>query len=189
MNNMRFLLISLLTSLLSACATPPSLAPQAWLKPGVSVTLPPSGIMPPINRQQLLTVLVDGKTHSLMTLLEADEHQLVLVGMTTLGIRLFKITYDADGIHTEQSVVMQELPPATQVLADIMLSYWPVPAWQVRLPSGWTLRDENSHRTLYNADNQLVTEIEYAGTNRSPVGIRQHAFGYQLSIENLDEAP
>ena len=191
MSGMRFLLISLLAFFFSACTTPPSSVPQAWLKQGVSVELPSPGITPPISQQQLLTVKVNDKTHSLVTLLDADEHRLVLVGMTTLGIRLFKMIYDGDGIHTEQSIVIQELPPASQVLADIMLSYWPVEAWQACLPPGWTLRDENHRRELHDADNQVVTEIDYAGLDkqRYPVGISQHAFNYQLTIENLDEAP
>ncbi|WP_425527725.1 DUF3261 domain-containing protein, partial [Xylella fastidiosa] len=46
-----------------------------------------------------------------------------------MGIRLFLATYNETGIHTEQSIVAPELPPASQVLADVMLSHWPINAW------------------------------------------------------------
>ncbi|MSE17264.1 DUF3261 domain-containing protein, partial [Pantoea agglomerans] len=41
---------------------------------------------------------------------------------------------------------------------------------------------------LIDADNQLVTEIDYLqrGNQRQPISIQQHAFGYQIRIQHLD---
>lgn len=163
--------------------------PQAWLQPGTSVTLPPPGITPAIRSQQLLTGSFKGQTQSMLVMLNADEHKVTLAGLSSVGIRLFLATYDETGIHTEQSVVMPQLPPASQVLADVMLSHWPLRAWQPQLPKGWTLNDTDARRELRNPDGKLVTEIVYLNRSgkREPVSIVQHVFNYHITIQYLGD--
>lgn len=185
----RIALLGLTLLLLTGCvAKSQPETPQAWLKPGVRVTLPAPGIEPAFNRQQLLTGTFQGKQQSLLVLLSADRQQLTLAGLSSLGIRLFRVTYDRQGIHTEQSIVLPEMPPASQVLADIMLSHWPLTAWQSHLPAGWTLQDSGDRRQLRDNHGKLVTEIRYLqrGAQREPVSIQQVAFGYQILIQHLD---
>ncbi|CDG19161.1 DUF3261 domain-containing protein [Xenorhabdus doucetiae] len=184
------LFILSLTCLLAACTnSPQDGSPSAWLKPGVRVSLPEPTITPVINEQQLLTATVKGKQQSLIVLLNANEQHLSLAGLSSLGIRLFKLDYDKQGIHTEQSLVLPELPPANQVLADIMLSYWPVSAWQNRLPDGWTLKDSDNLRQLHDKKGKLITEIHYDAPNgkRRPIHVRQFIFGYDIAIQHLEE--
>jgi len=173
--------------LLTACASAPK-APSAWLKPGVTARLPTPGIDPAISEQQLLTATVQGRQQSLLVLLNADRQQLTLVGLSSLGIRLFTLTYDQQGIHTVQSVVLPQLPPAGQVLADIMLSYWPLEAWRAVLPAQWTLVDEGDRRRLSDPAGNTVTEITYARVagNRQPVSLDNRVFHYHIVIQHLD---
>ncbi|EOC9245786.1 DUF3261 domain-containing protein [Enterobacter cloacae] len=163
--------------------------PLAWLQPGTQVTLPPPGITPAIRSQQLLTGRFNGQTQSLLVLLNADGQKVTLAGLSSVGIRLFLATYDNTGIHTEQSVVMPQLPPASQVLADVMLSHWPLSAWQPQLPKGWTLKDTGTRRELRNPDGKLVTEIVYLHRNgkREPISIAQHVFKYHITIQYLGD--
>ncbi|WJY15112.1 DUF3261 domain-containing protein [Pectobacteriaceae bacterium CE90] len=175
--------------LLSACASlPDNNRPQAWLKPGVRVTLPAPGISPAVNEQQLLTGTFKGKQQSLLVLLSADDKRLSLAGLSSLGIRLFLVTYDAKGIHTEQSIMLPDMPPASQVLADIMLSHWPIAVWQKQLPVGWTLQDNGDKRQLRDNHGNLITEIRYMTRNhqREPISVQQFAFGYHIVIQYLD---
>ncbi|MGT8858357.1 DUF3261 domain-containing protein [Enterobacter sp. 186315] len=166
-----------------------SARPQAWLQPGTKVTLPPPGITPAVSSQQLLTGRFNGKTQSLLVMLNADERRLTLAGLSSVGIRLFLATYDATGIHTEQSIVVPQLPPASQVLADVMLSHWPISAWQPQLPKGWTLKDIGDRRELRNASGRLVTEIVYLQRKgkREPISIEQHVFNYHITIQYLGD--
>ena len=163
--------------------------PQAWLQPGTRVTLPPSGISPAVSSQQLLTGSFNGQTQSLLVMLNADAHKVTLAGLSSVGIRLFLATYDETGIHTEQSIVMPQLPPASQVLADVMLSHWPISAWQPQLPKGWTLTDTGDRRELRNASGKLVTEIVYLQRKgkREPISIEQHVFKYHITIQYLGD--
>ncbi|HDR2159783.1 TPA: DUF3261 domain-containing protein [Enterobacter cancerogenus] len=166
-----------------------SARPQAWLQPGTKVTLPPPGITPAVSSQQLLTGRFNGKTQSLLVMLNADDRRLTLAGLSSVGIRLFLATYDATGIHTEQSIVVPQLPPASQVLADVMLSHWPISAWQPQLPKGWTLKDIGDRRELRNASGRLVTEIVYLQRKgkREPISIEQHVFNYHITIQYLGD--
>lgn len=163
--------------------------PQAWLQPGTKVTLPPPGTSPPVSSQQLLTGSFNGQTQSLLVMLNADAHKVTLAGLSSVGIRLFLATYDETGIHTEQSIVVPQLPPASQVLADVMLSHWPISAWQPQLPKGWTLTDNGDRRELRNASGKLVTEIVYLQRKgkREPISIEQHVFKYHITIQYLGD--
>lgn len=163
--------------------------PQAWLQPGTKVTLPPPGISPAVSSQQLLTGSFNGQTQSLLVMLNADAHKVTLAGLSSVGIRLFLATYDESGIHTEQSIVVPQLPPASQVLADVMLSHWPISAWQPQLPKGWTLTDDGDRRELRNASGKLVTEIVYLQRKgkREPISIEQHVFKYHITIQYLGD--
>ena len=163
--------------------------PQAWLQPGTRVTLPPPGISPAVSSQQLLNGSFNGQTQSLLVMLNADAHKVTLAGLSSVGIRLFLATYDETGIHTEQSIVVPQLPPASQVLADVMLSHWPISAWQPQLPKGWTLTDTGDRRELRNASGKLVTEIVYLQRKgkREPISIEQHVFKYHITIQYLGD--
>ncbi|WP_200551317.1 DUF3261 domain-containing protein [Kosakonia sp. LAM2021] len=179
----------LLTGCSSTTHSSDSARPQAWLEPGTRVTLPAPGISPAVNSQQLLTGSFNGKTQSLLVMMTADEKKITLAGLSSVGIRLFLVTYDENGIHTEQSVVVPQLPPASQVLADVMISHWPVAVWQPQLPKGWTLTDTGDKRELRNARGKLVTEITYLQRKgkREPISIEQHVFKYHITIQYLGD--
>lgn len=163
--------------------------PQAWLEPGTRVTLPAPGISPAVDSQQLLTGRFNGKTQSLLVMLNADDQKITLAGLSSVGIRLFLVTYDEKGLQAEQSIVVPQLPPASQVLADVMLSHWPLAAWQPQLPKGWTLTDQGNKRELRNARGKLVTEVIYMMRKgqRVPISIEQHVFKYHITIQYLGD--
>jgi len=191
MTRLMWPVLALLILMLGGCAinSPSGTEPQAWLKRGVQVKLPAPLLDKPVSQQQLLTATVNGKQQSLLVLLNADGKSLQLAGLSPLGIRLFKVVYDQTGIHTEQAIKIEGLPPANQVLADIMLSYWPVQNWQPLLPAGWTFDEQPLRRTLLDNEGHAITRIDYVtqGGTRQPVSITQMAFHYQITIQNVGE--
>ncbi len=180
---------------LTGCAsttTPEVSRAEANLTPQVVVPLPAPIRDSPLHVEQILTAQIKGQTngHSLLVVMEADGQRLSLVGFSLLGVRLFRVEYGVDGIRVEQLpalAALGALPPANQVLADVLLSYWPRESWQAVLPAGWQLIDQPLRRELRDEKGELVSEITYqqqAG-DRNPVRLWQHAFDYQLTIQTL----
>ena len=168
---------------------PHTTQPTAWLKAGTRVTLPPPSLDVPVRSQQMLTGQFNGQRQSLVVMLDANGDRLSLVGLSPVGIRLFTLTYDDKGLHTEQSIVVPHLPPASQVLADVMLGFYPIASWQPYLPIGWHLVDAQDRRQLTDNTGQVITEIRYRhfATQRLPISVEQRAFNYQISINYLDK--
>lgn len=180
-------LFALLILLVGGCSSQPT--PTAYLDKSSVMTLPAPVLVTPFYRQQLLTATVGESAHQLMTVLEADGSQLTLVGLTPSGVRLFLVRYDQQGIATQQlsPLLATGMPPVTQVLADVMLCYWPLASWQPQLPPGWTLHDQGLTRRLRAPDGTLVSEIHYRDIDgvREPVSLQQHVFHYRLQLETL----
>ncbi|WP_429038983.1 DUF3261 domain-containing protein [Aeromonas media] len=180
-------LFALLILLVGGCSSQPT--PTAYLDKSSVMVLPAPVLATSFYRQQLLTATVGESAHQLMTVLEADGHQLTLVGLTPSGVRLFLVRYDQQGIATQQlsPLLATGMPPVSQVLADVMLCYWPLASWQPQLPPGWTLRDQGLTRRLRAPDGTLVTEIHYRDIDgvREPVSLQQHVFHYRLQLETL----
>ena len=180
---------------LTGCAsttTPEVSRPEANLTPEVVVPLPAPIRDSPLHVEQILTAQIKGQTngHSLLVVMEADGQRLSLVGFSLLGVRLFRVEYGVDGIRVEQLpalAALGALPPANQVLADVLLSYWPRESWQAVLPAGWQLIDQPLRRELRDEKGELVSEITYQQQvgDRNPVRLWQHAFDYQLTIQTL----
>lgn len=182
---MRYLVVLLL--LLGGCSSRQGV--EAFIAPNVPLSLPAPTLAEPLTRQQLLLASAQGKQYQLLTALEAGPQGITLVGLMPTGARLFKVQYDQSGIHSERLLPLpgNALPPPAQVLADVMLCYWPVADWQPRLPAGWQLKDEGDLRRLTDPAGELVTEIRYHTWQgqREPVSLTQHRFGYALTLESL----
>ena len=180
---------------LTGCAsttTPEVSKAEANLTPQVVVPLPAPIRDSPLHVEQILTAQIKGQSqgHSLLVVMEADGQRLSLVGFSMLGVRLFRVEYGVDGIRVEQLpalAALGALPPANQVLADVLLSYWPRESWQAVLPAGWQLIDQPLRRELRDEKGELVSEITYQQQvgDRNPVRLWQHAFDYQLTIQTL----
>ena len=62
--------------------------PQAWLQPGTLITLPAPGISPAVNSQQLLTGSFNGKTQSLLVMLNAEDQKITLAAVSYTHLTL-----------------------------------------------------------------------------------------------------
>lgn len=189
MTKIQNLLIGFLILLLCSCISKPNKL-ETWLSKGVKVNLPAPHLTQTYHDQQLLTFNYNGQQHSLIAMIDADNHSLNVIGLSTLGIRLFKIDYRDNEIKTEQNIFIKELPPASQILSDIMLSIYPVEQWQAVLPIGWKLIDDKQHRILVDDKNQTIIEISYlpltSSLIRKPNHIHHHVFGYQIAIGSME---
>lgn len=189
MKRIQYWLMCFITLLLCSCANKP-ISPETWLTKGVKVNLPAPHFDHVYHDQQLLTFSYNGQQHSLITMIDAQNDALSVVGLSTLGIRLFKIDYYGKVITTEQNIFIKELPSASQILSDIMFSILPIEQWQPLLPKGWQLIDTTEQRLLINEQQQTVIEIKYrqppSSQIRKPTNIKHHIFGYQIAISSME---
>lgn len=189
MKKINYWLIGIITMVLCSCTNKPTIQ-QTWLTKDVKVNLPSPTLKQTYQDQQLLTFNYKGQQHSLITIVNADSDSLHVIGLSTLGIRLFNIDYQNNTITTKQNIIINELPPASQILSDIMLSIYPIEQWQSVLPTGWQLIDYDQQRLLINDQKQTVIEISYqqplSSQIRKPTNIKHYIFGYQIAISSME---
>jgi hypothetical protein len=168
---------------LASCAAPPP--PQAFLNRQVTVALPrPAALGHGWHASQLLSADYGGQKGQIPVELEVQGDWLTLVGLSALGPPIFTIRYDGNQIIAEHKAIdVHSLPPA-QILADVMLVYWPRSAWMPLLPPGWRLDDEGAERRLFDDTGTLVLQIHTDGPVDRPhtVDLTNHIFHYQIKI-------
>lgn len=188
MKRFTILILFLLTMLVSACAT--KTQSEAWLTKEVKINLPMINLKQNYHDQQLLKFKYNDQENSIITLVDVNDNQLKVVGLSALGIRLFEIEYNGELINSKNNIFVKELPPPEQVLSDIMLSILPISEWQTVLPQGWQLVDRDLHRTLSDDKQQIIVDITYTEKAskhiRKPIQIEHHIFGYQITIQSMD---
>lgn len=177
--------------LLSGCQQTQRELPSgyAWVTPDTAITIPAAREIPVISVQQLLTAKYADQEHIFITMLNVTDDELNLVGLSTLGIRLFRLNYNAEGIDVEVYAVVKDKIDPEQVLLDIMLSYAPIKAWETTLPQGWYLKDELDGRCLFDAEGKIVMEVLYQTVQgeRTPVLLKHKAFQYEIKLELIKE--
>jgi hypothetical protein len=172
----------------SACAAAPPPgppAPQAFLNREVAVALPsPATLGHSWHASQLLNADYGGQKGQIPVELEVLGGRLTLVGLAGVGPPLFTIRFDGREILSEHKTLGAKLLPPEQILADVMLVYWPRSAWLPRLPPGWRLTDEGQYRRLFDATGTLVVEIHTVGDVDQPhtVELDNVTFNYHLKI-------
>jgi len=118
--------VLLLTLVLAACATVPPASDRVLVAPGVTLALPAPG---ELGRRedavQLVTARRDGETFVFECRLSVDGERLLLAGSDSMGRRAMTVTWSRDGIVVERADWLPETLKPENVLADIVLLYWP----------------------------------------------------------------
>ena len=127
--------------LLSACTLQPrNQLVQVAIDKNVYISLPqPKQLGRNINVSQLISAQWDGqKTRDLLVQLEVDEQHVVLAGFSAWGVKLLSLTYSGDKIDSYVLTgLASTLPAPENILFNVMLSIWPVQAWQGAIISHW----------------------------------------------------
>ena len=117
-----------------------------------------------INVSQLITAKWGEQAEQqILTQLQIDKQQVVLAGFSAWGAKLLSLSYANNEIQTYVlSGFSETLPKPEQVLFNVMLSIWPVKAWQTPLDAiDWKLQEEGLQRKLLDADGDVVVIIDY----------------------------
>jgi hypothetical protein len=134
---------------------------------------------------QALHVVRGDEAVDVQATLQASAEHLVLVLSLPLGPRLATIDWSADGLairrDLDQPSTHQLLPE--DVLADIMLAFWPEAAVRSSLRDGFSLAVEPGRRLVVR-DGVAVIEIRRDGADpwNDLTTLDNHLFGYRLTI-------
>jgi len=145
-------------ALLSGCALLPG--PGEPFAP-----LAPSTFGGTARAEQILHVRHGESGHTLQCYLEVTPEKLTLVGATAMGQRVLTVHQDAHGVRAESALPGQGIAPE-QVLADLQLALWPLPALQAGLGPGWRVSEPRPGTRVVLHDGETYAEIHYGG--RSP---------------------
>jgi Protein of unknown function (DUF3261) len=125
------------------------------------------------------------QAYDVQAVLQASAEHLVLVLTLPFGPRLATIDWSADGIAISRDPdlpIADQVPPE-DVLADIVLTFWPEAAVRTSLQNGVALVVEPGRR-LVMRDGVAVIAIRYDGADpwNGRTVLDNHLLGYQLTI-------
>jgi hypothetical protein len=112
---------------------------------------------------------------------------MTIVGLGTMGLRVFTIKYDGESTQFETSVPIPPQLTAERLLADLQLVYWPLATLAQPLQaSGWQVTEPAPGTRRLRHGNRLIAEVHYASADpwvgRSWLVNLEH--GYTLSLES-----
>lgn len=182
---MRPLLILVSLLCLGACAAPRQAAEPVSLAPGITLALPsPADLGRRIEAVQMVTARRDGESHVFEVRLSVDGERLLLVGTDSLGRRAMTVTWGHGRIAVERADWLPESLRPENVLADIVLIYWPEAVVRQGL-SGAGL--------VQNGDVRRVGEVILVSWRGDPWNGLAHlsnsAWGYELDVRSVVVGP
>ncbi|MEX0334159.1 DUF3261 domain-containing protein [Vibrio tubiashii] len=195
----RFLSQTLLATLLgvtvSACSsTPQSTTPVVQITQQEQVNLPtPSDLGYFLTASQLIEATWNSnkqkRTEQLPVQLQVSSDKLVLAGFSSWGTRILSLNYQDDEITTEVlSGLGGVLPPPEQVLFNLMITLWPVSAWEAPLNKvRWQIIDNYNTRAIFDNSGKKVIDIQYSNKDRLSGDIVFHHLidNYTIKIKTL----
>ena len=196
-------LIACITLLLSAC-TMNALQPKGSsvvIEPGVDLTLPqPHELGYSVTASQLISATWEDKTHQLPVQLQVDEDKVILAGFSSWGTRILSLKYQDNQIDTDILTGLdQTLPQPEQILFNLMITLWPIDAWQQPLQAiGWHMVETSNTRMIFNENDQAIIKVIYqylegvkTSDSHSEKLAKQVTFehltqGYKIQIQTLN---
>ena len=163
--------------LLSACSTPPA-PPQGtvMVAPGVAFALPaPAALGREIEAVQLVTARHGDDVFTFEGHLSVTRDHVLLAGTDGFGQRLMRIEWDGHHLTAEKASFLPDGLRPENVLADVMLIYWPESATHPRI-SGASLEGQveiDRPADLWNGTAHLVN----------------HAWNYQIEARSSQVSP
>jgi hypothetical protein len=168
---------------LGACATTPPRAPASASWPLVS----PASLGSDRVVSQVVRGAFGSRELTINCVVTVKDGSMTLVGMNSLGPRLFTIRYDGKAVHSEIAPPLQGALVPERLLADMQLVFWPFASLEKPLQeAGWTLSEPAPGLRRLRYGDRLIAEAHYGGDDpwsaRSWFVNFEH--GYSLQIDS-----
>ncbi|MEO0036513.1 MAG: hypothetical protein RLZZ501_2536 [Pseudomonadota bacterium] len=178
----------LLALLLSACAEAPPPPVVATVAPGVTLALAAAGRGEPVEVVQLVAADHGDDTFLLEARLSAGPGRLLLVGTDPMGRRAMRLDWHDGRLEIERAPwVPEDLPPAN-VLADLMLLFWPAELVRDAL-AGAELIEDGDTRLLRRDGQDLVVVRRGPDPWEGEASLDHRLWHYHLSVQSHRVAP
>jgi hypothetical protein len=195
---MRLSLLLLVAALAVACrGSEPAVSNQAVptvaIAPDTPMVLPrPAELGRAVDAVQQVMARREGGIHIFEVRLQADGQRVRLVGTDPAGRRAMTIDWHEGQLAVERAPWLPEAVRPENILADLVLAYWPETALRrVLAGTNLSLTSGPGERVVRRDGHELVV-VRYDG-NRDPfsgaVRLRNTAWGYELDIHSMIVSP
>lgn len=179
----RRLLSLILVGLLAGCSLSPPAGGSVALAPQVSLRLPTSAQSgEAVEAVQLVTASHGGDSFTFEGRLSVNADRLILVTTDGMGRRAMTIRWSNGQLTVDKaSWLPAGLPPPANMLADIMLMYWPVEVLRAHV-DGASVETDGTSRSL-RRDGTVMVEISGAADPwNGTVSLYNRVWEYRIHV-------
>lgn len=172
---------------LAACAAsaPPPEPGRVTVAPGITLALPaPAALGRSVDAVQIVTARHRGDTYVFEGRLSVGPDRLLLAGSDTLGRRAMTVRWSGGQIAVERAEWLPDSLRPENILADIVLLYWPEAAVRSGL-TGADLTEREGERAIGNAILVSWRGDPWNGTAH----LRNLAWDYELDVRSVLVGP
>lgn len=134
---------------------------------------------------QVIVATYGEERHSFEAHVRVNPGNITIVGLNSIGVLLFSITYDGS-ILKASGVPAARAIDAKYVLADVLMTHWD-PKWLSAHLDGARLESRNNGRTILRGSKPVIEIDNETGEPWHGIAILRHLErGYTLRIENVE---
>lgn len=181
----------LLAGLLAACAAPPAPpADRVAIAPGITLRLPQAAELGErVEAAQMVTASHGDDSFVFEGRLSAGPGGVTLVTTDGLGRRAMTVRWAEGTLATEKADWLPaDVPPAANMLADIMLLYWPAQSLRPAL-DGATLEEVGTTRRIRRNGETVVEIARDAEAWNGAAALDNHAWNYRIQVASRRLTP
>jgi len=159
--------------------------------PGIGASLRPLVAPASLGGERVVNQVVRGafgaRELTFNCVVTVKDGAMTLVGMNSLGVRLFTIRYDGKAVQSETSPALQGPFMPERLLADMQLVFWPLATLEKPMrEAGWQLSEPTPGIRRLRHGEQMIAEAHYG--SEDPWNGRSwfvnFEYGYSLQIDS-----
>jgi len=171
---------------LGACAASPPPAPATATWPLVA----PASLGSERIVNQVVRGAFGSRELTFNCVVTVKDGSMTLVGMNSLGLRLFTIRYDGQSVQSETAPAMQGAFTPERLLADMQLVFWPFASLEKPMrEAGWQLSEPTPGIRRLRHGERLIAEAHYGGIDpwsaRSWLVNFEHRYSLQIDSQAM----
>ena len=151
----------------------------------------PSTLGRSLEANQLITAHYGDQTFVFEGHMSASPDRLLLLGLDGMGRKALTVSWDAQGIHAETASWLPKQLRPENMLADIVMIYWPAEQVNAALAaSGGHVTVSGHHRSISDAKGKVI-QLDTSGDDpwNGSLQYRNLAWGYGLDVQSVEAKP